>query len=172
MTVTPTAPTVSAAFSPDTVAANVPTVLVVIFNNANAFTLTQSGITVALPVDVTLSSQTPSSTCGGAALSLTSASTSVTLSGANIPAGGSCNISFGVVSALEGVYPVSIPANALVTGPAGSNAAPASATLNVTAATGSLTPAASGGGGGGLDWLDILLVAGILLIVRGHAAKR
>jgi serine protease len=175
MTVAPAAPTVSAAFSPASVAANVPAVLVVVLTNANGFALTQSGITVSLPANLTLGSQIPASTCGGAGLSLSSTSSSVTLSAANIPANGSCNVSFGVTSATQGVYSASIPANALVTGPAGSNAAPASATLNVTAATSSPTGVASGGGGGGggaLDWMDILLIAGILLIVRGHAAKR
>jgi serine protease len=174
MTVTPTPPTVSAAFSPATVAANVPAVLVVSFGNSNGFALTQSGMTVSLPANVTVGSQTPSSTCSGAALSLTNTSSSVTLSGANIPANGSCDVSFGVMSAMEGTYSISIPANALLTGPAGSNAAPASATLSVTAATSSLTPASGGGHGGGgtVDWMDILLIAGVLLVVRGHAGKR
>jgi len=175
MTVTPAPPTVSAAFSPASVAASVPAVLVVVFDNTNGFALTQSGITLSLPANVTLGSQAPASTCGGAALSLTSTSSSVTLSGANIPANGSCDVSFGVVSATQGIYAASIPANALVTGPAGSNAAPASATLNVTAATSSPTGIAGGGGGGGggaLDWMDILLIAGVLLIARGHAANR
>ena len=172
MTVTPAAPTVSAAFSPATVAANVPAVLVVSFGNTNGFALTQSGITVSLPANLTLGKQAPASTCSGAALSLTSTSGSVTLSGANIPANGTCDVSFGVTSATEGIYSAGIPSNALVTGPAGNNTAPASATLNVTAASSSLTPVASGGGGGSLDWLDILLIAGVLLVARGHAAKR
>jgi serine protease len=174
MTVTPAPPTVSAAFSPASVSVNVPAVLVVTFNNSNGFALTQSGISVSLPVDVTLGSQTPASTCGGAALSLISTSTSVTLSGANIPANGSCTVSFSVTSAFDATYPVSIPANALLTGPAGSNTAPASATLTVTAATSSPTGVAGGGGGGGgdLDWMDILLIAGVLLVARGHAAGR
>ena len=80
-----------------------------------------------------------------------------------------------MTGATAGTYSVSIPINALVTGPAGSNAAPASATLTVTAASSSPTGVAGssgGGGGGAIDWMDILLVAGILLIVRGHAAKR
>jgi serine protease len=172
MTVTPAPPTLSAAFSPASVAASVPAVLVVSFNNTNGFALTQSGITVTLPANLTLGSQAPVSTCGGAALSLSSSSSSVTLSAANIPANGTCNVSFGVTSATVGTYTASIPANALVTGPAGNNAAPASATLDVKAASSSLTPVASGGGKGALDWMDILLIAGILLTARGHAAKQ
>ena len=177
MTVTPVAPMVGMAFSPASVAANVPAVLAVSFTNTNGFALTQSGITVSLPAGLTLGSQAPASTCGGAALSLSSTAGSVTLSGANIPANGSCDVSFGVTSATDGVYAASIPANALVTGPAGSNAVPASATLTVTADASGLTGVAPGGGGGGggggaLDWTDILLIAGVLLVARGHAAKR
>jgi serine protease len=174
MTVTPVAPLVGAAFSPASVAANVPAVLAVSFTNTNGYALTQSAITVSLPAGLIFGSQAPASTCGGAALSLSSTSSSVTLSGANIPANGSCDVSFGVTSATDGVYTASIPANALMTGPAGGNAGPASATLTVTPAAGGLTGAApgGGGGGGGLDWTDILLIAGVLLIARGHAAKR
>jgi serine protease len=177
MTVTPVAPMVGMAFSPASVAANVPAVLAVSFTNTNGFALTQSGITVSLPAGLTLGSQAPASTCGGAALSLSSTAGSVTLSGANIPANGSCDVSFGVTGAADGVYAASIPANALMTGPAGSNAAPASATLTVTADASGPTGVAPGGGGGGggggaLDWTDILLIAGVLLVARGHAAKR
>jgi serine protease len=175
MTVTPAAPVVSAAFSPASVAVSVPAVLVVSFNNTNGFALTQSGITVSLPANLTLGQQAPASSCGGAALSLSSTSGSVTLSDANIPANGSCNMTLSVQSTTVSSYTASIPANALVTGPAGSNAAPASAILTVTAASSSPTGVASsggGGGGGGLDWMDILLIAGVLLIARGHAAKR
>ncbi len=176
MTVTPAPPTINAAFSPASVGANEAATLIVTFGNTNGFALTQSGVSVSLPANVTLASQAPASTCGGAALSLTSTSGSVTLSGANIPANGSCDISFSVQSTMASSYTTSIPANALATGPAGSNAAAASATLTVTAAGSSPTGVAgnggSGGGGGALDWMDILLVAGVLLVVRGHAAKR
>jgi serine protease len=175
MTVTPAPPTISAAFSPASVAVSVPAMLVVSFNNSNGFALTQSGITVSLPANLTLGQQAPASSCGGAALSLSSTSGSVTLSDANIPANGSCNMTLSVQSTTVSSYTASIPANALVTGPAGSNAAPASAILTVTAASSSPTGVASsggGGGGGGLDWMDILLIAGVLLIARGHAAKR
>jgi serine protease len=175
MTVTPFAPVVGEAFSPASVAPNAPAVLVVTFLNSNPFALTQSGITLSVPAGLTLGSQAPTSTCSGAALSLTSTSSGVTLSGANIPANGSCDVSFSVTSATGGVYAASIPANALVTGPAGSNVESASATLTVTAASSTLTGVATSGGhggGGDLDWIDILLVAGVLLIVRGHAAER
>jgi serine protease len=174
MTVAPFAPGVGEVFSPDNIAANAPSTLVVTFINSNPFALTQSGITVSVPTGLTLGSQAPSSTCSGAALSLTSTSSSVILSGANIPAKGSCNVSFSVTSVAPGNYAASIPVNALVTGPAGSNVEPASALLTVGPASGLVgaAPAPGGGGGGALDWTDILLIAGVLLVARGHAAKR
>ncbi len=170
-TVTPAAPTVAATFSPASVAANVAAVLVLNFTNPNGFALTQSGITFSLPANVTVDSPAPSSTCAGSALSLTSTTSTVTLTGANIPASGSCNLSLNVKSAMTGAYLTSIPSNTLLTAPAGGNTAPASATLTVTAATVSVTTTKSGGGGS-LDWLDIMLVTGVLLVVRGHAARR
>ncbi len=171
-TVTPAAPTVTATFSPGSIAVNVPAGLVLSFTNSNGFALTQSGITFSLPANVTVDTPAPSSTCAGTALSLTSTTSSVTLSGANIPARGSCNISLNVKSAMTGAYVASVPSNALMTAPAGGNSAPASATLTVTAATVSVTSAKSGGGGGSLDWLDIVLVTGVLLVARGHAARQ
>ena len=174
MTVVPFAPGVGEEFSPDNVAANVPTMLLVTFFNSNPFALTQSEITVSVPAGLTLGAQAPSSTCSGGALSLTSTSSNVTLSGANIPANGSCDVSISVTGATAGNYAASIPVNALVTGPAGSNVEPASALLTVGPASGvtGAAPAPGGGGGGGLDWMDIMLIAGVLLVARGHAAKR
>jgi serine protease len=171
MTVTPAAPTVNGSFSPASVAANASATLMLTFTNTNGFALTQSGITVSLPAGLSLGTQAPTSSCDGAALSLTNTTSSVTLAAANIPAGGSCDISFSVKSAAAGTYRTSIASNDLMTGPAGGNTTPASATLTVTAAD--ANGASSGGGGGGsMDWLDMMLIAGVLLIVRGHAAKR
>jgi hypothetical protein len=43
-----------------------------------------------------------------------------------------------------------------------------------SSSSGSGTGSGGGGGGGGgtLDWLDILLIVGVFLIVRGHASRR
>jgi hypothetical protein len=177
MYVTPAAPTIAQAFAPASVAANATAVLTLTLNNSNGFALTQSGITVSLPANLSvLATPSAATTCGGANKSLTSAAGSVTLSGADIPAAGACNITLSVNSATPGTYTNTIAANALMTGPAGGNAVPVSASLTVTAATsgGSSAGGSStgGGGGGDLDWLDIMLVTGILLVVRGHAARR
>jgi hypothetical protein len=73
-----------------------------------------------------------------------------------------------VMSAMAGTYTNTIAAGALTTGPAGSNAAGASASLDVAA------PASTGGksGGGGLDWPDMLLVTGVLLAGRRYGRGR
>jgi serine protease len=168
MTVTPSPPTVSAAYTPASVAANVASTLVVTFTNTNGFDLTQSGITISLPAGLSVTTPAPTSSCSAAALSLASTSGSVTLAGADIPVNGSCSLRLSVTSAAAGTFATTVASNDLHTGPAGSNTAPASASLTVTGAA-----AASGGGGGGsMDWLDIMLITGILLVLRGHASKR
>ena len=144
LTVSPTAPTIAQAFAPANVATNVTAVLTLTFNNANGFALTQSGINVSLPANLTLlTAPAPATTCTGGNMALTSATNGVTLSGANIPVNGACNITMSVKSAMAGTYTSTVAANALMTGPAGGNTAPATASLTVS------SPASSGGGGGG-----------------------
>ncbi len=177
MTVTPVAPTLSEAFAPSSVAVNATAALTVTLNNANGFALTQSNLTVSLPSGLSLlGTPGPSTTCAGANKSLSSGTNTVTLSGANIPAEGACTVTLSVNSAAAGTYANTIASNALMTGPAGGNAAPASASLTVSAGSsnGSSTGGSSGGGGGGgsLDWLDIMLVTGVLLVVRGHTGRQ
>ena len=68
------------------------------------------------------------------------------------------------MSVTAGSYASAIAANALLTGPAGGNTAAVSAALTVTAA-------ASKSGGGALDWLDMMFVAGVLLVGRRQAGR-
>jgi serine protease len=171
MTVTAAAPTLSAAFSPATVAVNAASAFTLTLNNSNPFFLTQSAITISLPANLILAASPELSTsCSGAAMSLSSTTGSVTLTGANIPANGSCNIAFSVQSASAATYTNTFASNALMTGPAGGNTVAATATLTVTAAASG--GGGGGGGGGSMDWLDIMLAAGVLLVVRGHASRR
>jgi serine protease len=176
MTVTPVAPTVTEAFAPISVAANDSAVLTLTFTNANAFDLTQSGITVTLPADLQLGSTAPATTCAGANKSLSSGADTVTLSGAIIPVAGSCELTLSVTGTTVGTYTNTVASNALMTGPAGGNTAPASASLTVSAGSSSSSGAGTGGGGGGggggaLDWLDVMLVAGVVLMIRGNARR-
>jgi hypothetical protein len=75
------------------------------------------------------------------------------LTDANIPADGSCTLTVPVSSATPGSYTASIAAGALVTAPAGANAAAATTTLNVTSPS---------RGGGAMEWYELLTVAALL----------
>jgi serine protease len=164
MTVTPAPPTVSEAFAPASVGQNVASTLTITFSNSNGFALTQSGFTDTLPAQLSMqTSPAPTTTCAGASGTLTSSTSTVTMAGANIPANGSCSITLSVKSATAGNYTNSIAANALSTGPAGSNSAGASASLDVT------VPGKSGGGS--VDWLDMMFVAGVLLAGRRYRGR-
>jgi serine protease len=174
-TVTPAAPTVTQAFAPASVAVNATSVLTLTFNNANAYALTQSGITVALPASLTLlNTPAPATTCTGSNMSLTSTASGVTLSGAIIPVNGACTITMSVKSAAAGTYTNTIAANALMTGPAGGNtAAAADASLTVTSGNSNVNSTGGGGGGGGgaLDWMELMAIAGVLLAARSVRAR-
>jgi serine protease len=169
--VTVAAPTVGVAFEPASVPQNAASILTLTLANSNAFGLTQSTVTATLPAGLVMMGSSPSSasgspgtTCGGGGSTLAVTAGTVTLSGANIPAGGSCLITIPVASATAGSYTTAVAAHALTTGPAGSNAAGASAVLTVTAP--------SVGGGGRLDWWDTLFVVGVLLAGRRGMKRR
>jgi serine protease len=164
LTVMPAAPTVSEAFSPASVGPNAASTLTITFANSNGFALTQSSFTETAPANLTIqTTPAPATTCGGALATLSMSAGAVTLAGANIPANGSCTITMSVKSATAGTYADSIAVNALSTGPAGGNSAASSASLTVTAP--------SKGGGGGWDWLDMMLIAGVLLVGRRAASR-
>jgi serine protease len=164
--VTPLPPTVTESFSPATVGQNTASTLTVTLANANGFALTQSSLQVALPSGLTLASApAPATTCTGGARSLTTTSTAVSLSGADIAAAGDCSITLPLQAASAGTYKASIGAQALATAPAGGNEKGATASLTVSA------PAA-GGGGGAVDIWDLMLAAGIVLIIRAPAGRK
>jgi serine protease len=166
ITVTPVAPTVTEAFSPATTVKNSLSTLTITLSNSNGFALTQSSFALTLPANLTLATAPAAATsCGGAAMSLRSTTTSVSLADANIPADGNCTITVPVDTATAGTYTAAVAAQALMTAPAGGNSAAATASLTVTA------PPTGGGGGGAVDWLDLLFVAGVLLAVRRPAFR-
>jgi serine protease len=161
------APTVSAAFSPANVNPNVVSTLTITLANSNGFDLTQTTLTETRPtglVQATASSATPgvapATTCAGSGAALVVSGGSVALSGAIIPAAGSCTVTVPVQSAAVGSFTDTV---ALTTAPAGANAAAATATLSVTA------PSKSGGGA--LDWWDALFAIGVLLAGRRHVKR-
>jgi large repetitive protein len=166
LAVSAAAPTVSEGFSPASVGENVVSTLTITLKNSNAFVLTQTNLAESLPANLNVSTAAsaaaPATTCGAG--TLTHTTTSVTLSGAEIPANGSCAITLPVQSAMAGSYTTTVAAKALTTGPAGANAQGATAVLSVTAP--------SKGGGGDLDWWDTMFVVGVLLAGRRHAKRR
>jgi hypothetical protein len=165
LTFTPLPPTVAAAFAPASVAPNQVSLLTITLGNRNGFALTQSALTETLPGDLRIAgaSTAPTTTCGGAAVSLTSTATGIALSNANIPANGSCAVTLPVQSATAGSYTNVLAAKALSTGPAGENSAAANATLTVSAPS---------SGGGSFDWWDTLFVAGVILAGRRQLKPR
>jgi serine protease len=173
LSIAPAAPTVAQDFAPSSVAVNAIATLTITLSNVNEFALTQTALTQTLPANLNIaSSPALSSSCGGAQLTLTSTTDSLSISNAIIPAQGSCSISVSVLSAAAGSYVSSTAAGDVSTGPGGSNSDAASATLTVTAAT----PGNAGGGhggGGGIDWLDMVLLTGLLVARRqvGRARK-
>jgi hypothetical protein len=163
LTVTaPNPATVSASFAPASIEQNGRSTLTLSLNNSNAIALTGIAVADSLPGNVTVSTATaPSTTCGG---SLSSTTSSVSLTGGNIPASGACTIVVTVTSAGVGTYTDTIAAGALTTNPAAAaNEAVASATLTVTATGGS--------GGGTVTWLDVLVVGGVLVSALRRRAR-
>jgi serine protease len=171
MTVTPAPPTITEAFSPTTVTIGDMPTLTITFNNANGFDLTQASFTETLPTGLTIeTSPAPSTTCTGTSGSLTTTASTVTLTGADIPPKGNCSITL-TVGGAAGTYANAIAVNALMTGPAGGNTAAVSASLTVNS-TPPLPVPSKKSGGGELDWLDMMFVAGVLLVGRRQAGRQ
>lgn len=128
------APTVAKVFSPSTIGKGQTSTLTITLTNANTAAITSAAFTDTYPVNMT-TALTPnaSTTCTSGAVGSTAGS--VSLSGATIPASGSCTVSIDVTSNVVNLtgYTNTIAAGAVTTSNAGSNAAPASATLIVNA---------------------------------------
>jgi uncharacterized repeat protein (TIGR01451 family) len=129
------APTLSKSFSPNTMLVGQTSQLTIrIRNNDLDTALTQASLTDQLPDNVILANPvSPSlSNCGSSAsLSATSGGSTVTLNNATISPNGTCVIRVNVTSTVSGIYTNTIPASALETQQGLTNAAPASANLNV-----------------------------------------
>jgi uncharacterized repeat protein (TIGR01451 family) len=105
---------------------------VFIDNTANAFPLTSASLTDAFPAGMVVAG-TPggSTTCGSGVVSAGVGSTSVSLSGATVPASSSCSFAVNVTSAAGGNSVNTIPAGALSSAQSVSNVNSPSATLQV-----------------------------------------
>jgi uncharacterized repeat protein (TIGR01451 family) len=134
--VTASAPTLAKQFTPATIASGGVSTLQVTITNPNGAAITNVSLTDTFPATPGTGlarAATPNASfgpsCGAATINSTAGS--VTLSNATIAAGGSCTFQINVTPATAGSYVNTIPAGALAS-TAGTNTAPASATLTVT----------------------------------------
>jgi hypothetical protein len=131
------APTVTKSFSPTSVNIGVNSTATITLANTNATAATLTANLVdTLPASLIATAGTAATTCaGGAGASVAAGGGSVTLgSGAQIPASGSCTVTFTVTSSAANTYVNTIAVGALQTDK-GNNAALASASLTVTSAS-------------------------------------
>lgn len=127
----PVPPTIGESFAPPTMSSGAVSLLTITLNNPNAGAANMTApFTDNLPSGLTISG-TATTTCGGT-LTAPAGGSTATLTGGSIPAHGSCQVLVHVTAPGSGTFINSIPAGALQTGN-GSNAAPAVATLTVTA---------------------------------------
>jgi uncharacterized repeat protein (TIGR01451 family) len=108
-------PTISKAFTPAAVAANINSTLTITLSNSYANPQRGAAFTDTYPAGlVTAPVPGASTTCGGT-VSAAAGGGSVALSGATIPANGSCTVTVSVRSATLGTYTNSMAAGALTT---------------------------------------------------------
>jgi LPXTG-site transpeptidase (sortase) family protein len=166
------------SFSPISIAAGGVSRLNVTIYNPNAFQLTnaswtdnligvQPGLVIASPMGLTNS-------CGGS-VTAAAGSTTLSLSGGNVPAQvgvtpGSCTVSINITSTTPGNLINTIPAGALTSTGQGlpiTNTSPASATLNVT---GTLPPSVNKSFSPGTIWAG--QVSQLSIVIRNNEAVR
>lgn len=146
-------------------------VLTLTLTNSNATLLTGAAFTDTYPSGLT-NTATPAAatTCAGATVTAAASGTALTLSGASIPANGSCTVTVNVTAAAAGNYVNSIPVGGLTTANAGANSTAANATLavlNAVTATKAFGPATIGVNG--VSVLTITLTNGNATAVTGAA---
>lgn len=149
-----TPPSVAKSFAPASIAPGGTSRLTVTLSNANAEPITGVAFTDTYPAGLTNATPTNiATTCGGTA---SSTANSLSLSGGTIPANGSCTVAIDVTAATPGSYPNSIPAGAVTSTNAGSNASGSTtATLTVgAAAAAEAVPTAS-------EWALIAMAAAL-----------
>lgn len=107
--------------------------LIIRMDNPNAAALTAAAFTDILPAGLVVAT-TPnaSTTCAGGVVNAIASATSVRLTGATLPATGSCTVSVDVLSNISGTYTNTIPSGGLTTFEGVSNEDPTSARLIVS----------------------------------------
>lgn len=124
--------TIAKSFSPAAVPLGTPSTLTITLNNSNSIPLTGAVLTDALPANLTVAlTPTASTTCVGGSVAAAPSATSVVLTGATLPSGGSCTVTVNVVSNTSGTYVNTIPGGTLTTLEGVTNDNPSSGTVIV-----------------------------------------
>lgn len=124
---------ITKAFSATSVLPGVPTTVTITINNAaNPVALSRAVLADNLPANLSVALiPNASTTCTGGIVNAAASATRVTLTGATIPASGSCVVKFDAVSNVAGTYVNSIPAGSLATATGVTNDTTATATVVV-----------------------------------------
>lgn len=124
--------TVAKAFAPASVAANTNSILTITLTNPNAVAVTGTVFTDTYPAGLT-NAATPaaSTTCASGVVTAASSGGSVALSGATVPANGSCTVTVTVISAIVGAYANTIAIGGVTTTNTVANTTAASDTLTI-----------------------------------------
>lgn len=128
-------PAVAKAFSPASISAGGTSTLTITLGNSNtSANITGVAFTDTYPANL-FNAATPnaSTTCPGGTLAATAGGGAVALSGASIPAGGSCTVTVDVTSSVAGSHVNTLAAGSVASADAGSNTAAGSAALTVAA---------------------------------------
>lgn len=124
--------TIGKTFNPTTVGLGVPTLVTITLTNANAIVLTGAVLNDPLPTNLTVALvPNAATTCAGGVVTAAPSATSVLLTGATIPAGGACTVTFNALSNVSGIYVNTIPAGGLSTSQGVTNEDPATDTVRV-----------------------------------------
>ena len=125
------APSVAKDFTPASILVNTPSVLTITLTNPNAAAIIGAAFTDNYPANL-VNTATPAgtTTCTGSLVTVTAAGngTSLALSGATLPANGSCTVTVNVTSSTAGSY---VNSTGTVTSTNATTSAAASATLTV-----------------------------------------
>jgi uncharacterized repeat protein (TIGR01451 family) len=98
-------PVVAKLFSPDTISVSDSSALTITLTNNNSVAITGAAFTDNYPVGMINAVLANGNTsCAGGTVTAVPGASSLSLSGATIPANGSCTVTVNVTSALEGIY--------------------------------------------------------------------
>lgn len=125
-------PTIAKAFSPSAVRVGQNSTLTVTITNNAGVPLTGVSLTDTLPVGVAVfATPAASTTCAGGVVSALAGDNEISLSGATIPASGSCTFRADVVGNITGPLTNTIGAGAITSNQGVTNPGPANATLTI-----------------------------------------